>query len=109
MNNYIESVKTAPKFANPALKKSLALKKKLVLDAERLVVDALRVVLDHGVESFSVCGNDRFLGVIQLRDLERFIYGSGSNDDLLFHKLNFDLRSAVDVVNRQINHLDEVV
>jgi len=96
MNSQMKSVITAQKLANPASQQIP------VLYPEQLVVDALRVMVNHGGKTLSVCENGKCLGVINLSDLERFLYDGSHNDDLFFHKLNFDLRSAAVVMNRQI-------
>jgi hypothetical protein len=103
MDSQMEPLITAQKFTNPTWQNTP------VLYPEQLVMDALRVMVGHGGEGLSICENGKCLGVIYLRDLERFLYEDGSNDDLFFHKLNFDLRSALVVMNRQINQLAEVL
>lgn len=98
-----EPVITASKFVNPAPQKIP------VLYTEQLVVDALKVMVNNGGNALSVCESGKCLGVINLTDLERFLYDGGHHDDLFFHKLNFDLKSATVVINRQVNHLAEVL
>lgn len=103
MNSPIEPIITASKFVNPTPQKIP------VLHPEQLVVDALKVMENHGGSALPVCENGECLGVINLTDLERFLYDGGHRDDLFFHKLNFDLKSATVVINRQDNDLAEVL
>ncbi|MNY05703.1 CBS domain protein [compost metagenome] len=78
------------------------------LHPEQLVVEALKVMLDRGDEVLPVVEEGQCIGLIYVRDLVRFLHDNAEGSDLFYHKLNFDLRSAVISMHRQFNASEEI-
>lgn len=73
------------------------------LHPEQLVADALRVMLAQGDEALPIVEEGKCIGIIYLKDLTDFLYGKADQTDLLSHKLNFDLGSAIITMHREFN------
>ncbi|PYF74885.1 CBS domain protein [Pedobacter nutrimenti] len=71
------------------------LKGTLSLHPDQLVINALEILLDHDLESLPVCKNDHCVGIVYIKDLIWFLTTGNKKHDLLFHKFNFDLHTAV--------------
>jgi CBS domain-containing protein len=65
------------------------------LHPEQLVINALEVLLDNDREALPVRKNGVCVGIIYTKDLIWFLTNSNKEYNLLFHKFNFDLNTAV--------------
>nr|WP_068893025.1 CBS domain-containing protein [Pedobacter panaciterrae] len=70
------------------------------LHAEQLVIHALQTLLDLNRTSLPVYEDNKCIGVIYLCDLVNFLTMDDPTGELLFHKLNFDLESAMNLMSK---------
>ncbi len=70
------------------------------LHPEQLVAYALKILLDLNLDSMPIFRNDKYLGEIYTKDLLHFLGGNDNKDGLLYHKLNFDLQSAITAMHK---------
>jgi len=78
------------------------LKGPLCLHPDQLVLEVVEIMLEHDMEALTVHENGICVGVVCLKELIWFLTCDNKNYNLLFHKFNFDLRSAVTVIQRQL-------
>ena len=98
----IKSVITKGGFAFPGIQNTPG------LHPEQLVAEALKVMLDHGDEVLPIVEEGECIGRIYVRDLVWFLHDNGEGSELFFHKMNFDLRSAIIAMHRQLNIAAEI-
>lgn len=72
------------------------------LHPDHIVVHALKTLQEHNLESCPIFKNDKYIGEIYTKDLLHFLYSDNNKDGLLYHKLNFELRIAIIVMNKTI-------
>jgi signal-transduction protein with cAMP-binding, CBS, and nucleotidyltransferase domain len=65
------------------------------LDPRQLACVALELLSKQRVEFLSLCEENRYVGKIYLQDLVQFFNHKKLGHRLYFHKLNFDVRSAI--------------
>lgn len=66
------------------------------LHPDHLVVNALKMMVRDNLSSVAICKNGRYLGRIYANELQHFI--DSSEDDLIYHRLNFDLETAIAIM-----------
>ncbi|MDR6783422.1 putative transcriptional regulator [Pedobacter africanus] len=66
------------------------------LHPDYLVVTALKMMSTDNLSSVAICKNGRYLGRIYANELQRFV--DNSEDELVYHRLNFDLETAIAVM-----------
>ncbi|PTS98787.1 MULTISPECIES: hypothetical protein [unclassified Pedobacter] len=69
---------------------------------DQLVVDAIEVLLEYDGEFLPVYQHNKCVGRVYLSELLWFVTCHDPKYNLLFHKLNFDLESAVKVMKKSI-------
>jgi CBS domain-containing protein len=73
------------------------------LHAEQLVFEAIKIMTTHNDKFLPVYEyNKKCIGVVYLNDLIRFI-NDDAGTNLLYHKMNFDLTSAMAIISRKYN------
>lgn len=65
------------------------------LRADHLVCEVLDIMVIHDYDVLPVYSGVKCTGVIYRLDLVRFILATSCRQSLLFHRLNFDLKSAI--------------
>lgn len=73
--------------------------KPIVLDQDQLVCEAINLMTARRCKSLPLQRNGRCIGNIRLRDLIKFIE-AGPTPELVCHKLNYNLYSALYVISR---------
>ncbi|PTS96633.1 hypothetical protein DBR11_18910 [Pedobacter sp. HMWF019] len=71
------------------------LKTQTYLHPENLVIKALDVLLDLDLESLPIVEQDKCIGVLYTKDLIWFLTFSAHPYNPLYHKFNFDIRTAI--------------
>jgi signal-transduction protein with cAMP-binding, CBS, and nucleotidyltransferase domain len=64
------------------------------LSPDQLVVDALAKLSKLNAEFLHIVENNKCIGILYTKDLLRFLTHN-KMQSLLFHKLNFDIRTAI--------------
>jgi CBS domain-containing protein len=77
------------------------LKGPLCLHPDQLALEALEILLEHDLDALTVHENGICIGVVYLKELIWFLTCDNKDYNLLFHKFNFDLRSAVAIIQRK--------
>lgn len=72
----------------------------LYLSPEHLVVTAINMMIKNTLDSMAICTNSKYIGRIYKDELQRFINGADKDDPLVYHRLNFDLATAIAVMKR---------
>lgn len=65
------------------------------LHPDQLLTEVVKLMVDNNYRMLPVCENDTCIGVVCLDDLIAFLFHGKNYHELLFHKLNFDLRSTI--------------
>lgn len=68
------------------------------LHPEHLVITALKMMLNDNLSEVAICKNGKYIGRIYAKELQRFVY---AGDQLVYHRLNFDLVTAITVMQRE--------
>lgn len=68
------------------------------LDPEQLVLEVLEIMLNQDFEYLAIRENHKCVGIVYFRDLIYFLTFKSKINQLLFHKLNFNLRSAITAI-----------
>jgi CBS domain-containing protein len=74
----------------------------LTLHPDQLVLEVLETMLEHDLDALLIHEYGICVGVVYLKDLIWFLTCDNKNYNLLFHKFNFDLRSAITIIQRNI-------
>lgn len=90
VSSFIDENKSGPYKSKP----------KYYLHPDHIVIYALKILQEYNRESMSIFKNDKYVGEIYTKDLLHFLYSE--KDGLLYHKLNFDLRTAITAIHKTI-------
>lgn len=71
------------------------------LHPDQLVATAIKIMLKDSFVSIPICKNGKCIGRIYTDELKRFINWGDQEDQLIFHKLNFDLFTAITIMQRR--------
>ncbi|WEK20896.1 MAG: CBS domain-containing protein [Candidatus Pedobacter colombiensis] len=74
------------------------------LNPEQPVFMAIKIMTELQEESLPVYEHGKCIGIVYLKDLLYFIHTNDPDQRLLYHKLNFDLRSALTVLHNTMGH-----
>lgn len=69
------------------------------LHPERLVLDAIDTLLKNDLENSPVIINGKCIGIVYIKDLIRFLASDDKMYGTLYHKFNFSLKSAIEMLN----------
>lgn len=78
------------------------LKNNRCLHPEQLVFVAIKMMTEHQDESLPVYEYGKCIGIVYLKDLLYFIEADDPDQSLRYHKLNFDLQSALVMLHRTL-------
>lgn len=70
------------------------------LHPEQLAIHAIKILMKDNHESLPICENGKCLGMVYTDELRRFINYNDKEDQLIFHKINFDLKTAITIMHR---------
>ncbi|MBE9597726.1 CBS domain-containing protein [Pedobacter sp. MC2016-24] len=85
---------------NPEWFHTSLLKDNRCLYAEQLVFVAIELMTTHHDDSLPVFDNGKCIGIIYLKNLLEFIDMDNPDQSLRYHRLNFDLQSALIALQR---------
>jgi hypothetical protein len=71
------------------------------LHPEQLVITVMKTLMKDNLNSLPICENGQCIGIIYADELKRFINCGDAADPLIFHRLNFDLRTAITIMRRE--------
>ena len=73
------------------------------LHPEQLVIQALKILMEENEKFLPIHEQNKCIGLVYLDDLIEFLIDDVPSGDLLSHKLNFDLESAIFAIHKQSN------
>jgi hypothetical protein len=103
LNDYVNTEELVPSIESALAKPpfSTTVNTRVCLHPRQLVLEALEMLIKYNQESLPIVDRRKHLGLVYTKDLICFLSRDDPRHGTLFHKLNFDLCTAIAIIHRK--------